>query len=66
MEIYIEYLRDKTIFKEVSKMTFDELKTAFNSRLREKAKAHEGSVFQRFWDEEMVWIQEEIKLRRGK
>jgi hypothetical protein len=63
--IYIEYLREKTIFKEVTEMTFDELKVSFNSRLVEKAQSHPQSAFQKFWDEEMILIQKEIKLRKN-
>ena len=46
-------------------MTFDELKVSFNSRLVEKAQSHPQSAFQKFWDEEMILIQKEIKLRKN-
>lgn len=66
MKIYIEYLREKTIFKNISEMTFDDLKTSFNSRQVEKSNAHPESAFQKLWDEEMILITKEIKLRKAK
>lgn len=53
-------------FKKVEEMTFDELKRAYNTRLVEKNEAHPESAFQRFWDEEMVLITNEIKHRKNK
>ena len=53
-------------FKKVEEMTIEELKTAYNTRLVEKNEAHPQSVFQKFWDEEMVLITNEIKHRKNK
>lgn len=52
-------------FKEVTEMSKDELKFAYNTRLVEKNEAHPESVFQKFWDEEMILITNEIKRRKN-
>lgn len=65
------YKHDKNVkvpvhFKRVEEMTFEELKTAYNTRLIEKNEAHPKSVFQKFWDAEMILITNEIKRRKNK
>jgi len=55
-----------TNFKKVEEMTFEELITAYNTRVVEKNESHPESVFQKFWDEEMLVITNEIKHRKNK
>lgn len=53
-------------FKKIKEMTFEELKTAYHTRIVEKNEAHPESVFQKFYDEEMILLTNEIKLRKDK
>lgn len=58
-----EYWNPKN-FKKVKEMSFEELKTAYNTRLFEKNKAHPESPFQQFYNEDMIALKDEIKHRK--
>lgn len=51
-------------FKKINEMTFEELKTAYNTRIVEKNEAHIESPFQKFYDEDMIALKNEIKHRK--
>ena len=60
------YFKVPVNFKKIKEMTFEELKTSYNTRIVEKNEAHSESPFQKFYDEEMIALINEMKNRINK